>query len=244
MRFLHIVNGHGDPLAGKLQLSQLLKGVQRKKPGRKDSRLPVTPLVLEKIFQVLNREPASYDNRLLWAACCLGFFGFLRSGEFTSTSDTFDPTWNLAIADVAIDSASDPTMVQIRIKGSKTDQLRKGTTIVVGRTKSPICPVKALLAYIAARGCQPGPLFRHKNGSPLTRQQFVERLRSTLGKAGVEYSRFSGHSFRIGAATTAAARGIADSTIQTLGRWQSDSFKRYIRMPHSELAAVSAQLVE
>ena len=29
---------------------------------------------------------------------------------------------------------------------------------------------------------------------------------------------------------TAAARGMADSTIQTLGRWKSESFKRYIRM--------------
>ena len=42
----------------------------------------------------------------------------------------------------------------------------------------------------------------------------------------------------------AAARGMADSTIQTLGRWKSESFKRYIRMPHAELATISAQLLD
>jgi hypothetical protein len=68
-------------------------------------------------------------------------------------------------------------------------------------------------------------------------------MRETLLAAGVEYHRFSGHSFRIGAATTAAARGVADSTIQTLGRWKSESFRRYIRMPKLELASYSGKLV-
>ena len=243
VRFLHVSNGHRDPLAGTLQLDLMLRGVRRSKPGKKDNRLPITPFILEKVYEVLNRNPGDYENNLLWAACCLGFFGFLRSGEFTTPSRDYDPSWHLSVRDITVDSTSNPTWLQVTIKGSKTDQLRQGANIVVGRTGSHICLVKAVLAYMARRGFDRGPLFQHQDGSPLTREQLVSSLRDTLSAAGVEYHRFSGHSFRIGAATTAAAKGVEDSTIQTLGRWRSDSFKRYIRMPKSELASYSSKLL-
>lgn len=243
MRFLHVSNGYGDPLIGKLQLDLLLRGVQRKKPSSQDKRLPITPMILEKIYEVLNRDPSDYENKLLWAACCIGFFGFLRSGEFTSQSDMFDPTWHLSIQDIAVDSTTNPSLLQVLIKGSKTDQLRQGVTIVMGRTGSHICPVKSVLTYVACQGFKPGPLLCHQDGAPLTRQQLVSKLRSTLSKTGVQCDKFSGHSFRICAATTAAAKGLSDSTIQTLGRWKSDSFKRHVRMPQSELATISAWMV-
>lgn len=74
----------------------------------------------------------------------------------------------------------------------------------------------------------------------MSREDLVRRLRQILRQAGIDCSRFSGHSFRIGAATTAAARNISDSTIQTLGRWASDSFRRYIRISRDALAEVSS----
>ena len=140
---------HSDPLSGKLKLDLLLRGVRKKKPSSQDQRLPITPLILEKVFTILNRNPTDFENKLLWAACCLGFFGFLRSGEFTTQSDKYDPTWHLLIQDISVDSIQNPSIIHINIKGSKTDQLRQGVTIVVGRTKSHVCPVKSVLAYIA-----------------------------------------------------------------------------------------------
>ena len=41
-------------------------------------------------------------------------------------------------------------------------------------------------------------------------------LREVLQVAGVDQSKYSGHGFRIGAAITAAARGMEDSIIKTL----------------------------
>ena len=181
----------------------------------------------------------------MWAACCLGFFAFLRSGEFTvQSNETYDPSWHLSVQDVAVDSVDNPSVLQVGIKGSKTDQWRHGIFLMVGRTEKKICPVKAMLGFLAVRGFKSGPLFRFRDGTPLSRQQFVKRLREILCAAGVDCTHFSGHSFRIGAATAAAARGVAESTIQTLGRWSSDSYKRYIRIPRAELAKISAQLVQ
>ena len=71
----------------------------------------------------------------------------------------------------------------------------------------------------------------------------MDWFRATLREIGVQASLFAGHSFRIGAATTAAVAGIEDSMIQTLGRWYSAAFLTYIRSPKHQLASMSARLV-
>ena len=53
-------------------------------------------------------------------------------------------------------------------------------------------------------------------------------VRLALARAGIPTSGYFSHSFRIGAATSAAE---ADSTIQALGRWTSSAFMTYIRAP-------------
>ena len=243
IRHMHISHGLGDPLKGCLQLELVLKGLKRQRPRSQDSRLPITPLVLLKIKSILDRDPHNYDNILLWAACCLGFFAFLRSAEFTVPSlQKFDPASHLSPQDIAVDNLQQPTLMKIRIKGSKTDQTRIGVDLYVGKTENAICPAAAVLAYLALRGQTDGPLFILEDGRPLTRELLVQKLRATLSQAGVDCTRFSGHSFRIGAATTAMARGVSETTVQTLGRWASDSFRRYVRIPRKELAEVSKRM--
>ena len=72
----------------------------------------------------------------------------------------------------------------------------------------------------------------------------MDKLKVTLQKAGVDPTHYSGHSFRIGAATTAAAKGFSDATIQLLGRWASDSYTRYVRTPRQELSSLSRVLAD
>ncbi len=59
---------------------------------------------------------------------------------------------------------------------------------------------------------------------------------TALASAGVDSTPYSGHSFRSGAATTAASRGIGDATIKMLGRWNSEAYQLYIKAGHSNQA--------
>ncbi len=243
VRHMHVVAGLNYPFKNALRLELLLRGIKRTKPKGQNARLPITPLVLVAIKQVLRKNAKKHDNIMLWAACCLGFFAFLRSGEFTLNSAAqFDPTLHITPQDILIDNRKNPSLMAITIKGSKTDQSRDGVTLYVGRSGDDLCPISALLPYLVIRGQDCGPLFKCEDGTPLTRQRLVTLLRHTLSQAGFDCTRYSGHSFRIGAATTAAAKGMSDSMIQTLGRWSSDSFRRYIRIPPQELARVSLVL--
>ena len=185
---------------------------------------------------------------MLWAAATLCFFGFLRSGEVTVPSDSeFDGTAYLTFRDVAIDRLQAPSMLRVRIKASKTDPFRVGVYVVVGKVDGQLCPVSALLGIpIGQRSRVHSFALRtgnHWRESGWQRIRLAEKVRRALQVAGVLSIPYSGHSFRIGAATTAARLGVEDSTIKMLGRWRSNAYQLYIRTPREQLAAVSRQLV-
>ena len=96
---------------------------------------------------------------------------------------------------------------------------------------------------MALRGPTPGPFFQQQDGKPLTKGSFVRQVKEVVTEAGLDAQLYSGHSFRIGAATSAARAGIQDSTIQALGRWSSAAFLVYVRTPRGQLAGISQDLV-
>ena len=199
---------------------------------------------MQGIYNLLIKKPPSYDSTMTWAACCTAFFGFLRSSELTVPSqDAYDPSVHLSVRDVAVNNKSSPTMVHIRIKQSKTDPFRQGVSIYLGKTDSNICPVTAILPYLALRGNTSGLLFLLHDGRMLTRQIFSTILDSLLKELHLDQDNFNTHSFRIGAATSAKAASISDTHIQMLGKWKSDAYKLYIQTPPHELANLSKVLV-
>ena len=112
-------------------------------------------------------------------------------------------------------------------------------TIYLGKTSTSTCPVSATLQYLAIRPKGDGPMFVSSSGKPITTKRiFVSRVRETLARAGVDASSYKGHSFCIGAATTAAACGKA------LGRWSSCSYQVYIKIPPQELASIPPILTQ
>ena len=154
----------------------------------------------------------------------------------------YDPEGHLSVGDVALDSHQDPSVVRVHIKQSKTDPFRRGVFIYLGKTENDLCPVAALSAFLVVRGSEAGPFFRFSSGRPLSREVFVRKVCEALGPWGIDEKKYSGHSFRIGAATTAAAAGIEDSLIKTLGRWESSAYLTYVRVPRDQLASISKKL--
>ena len=160
-----------------------------------------------------------------------------------SCNSSFDPSIiHLAVSDIQADALVDPTCFGVHIKSSKMDPFRSGCVIYIGRGNSSICPVAALSNFLTLLGPPPGPLFCFADGRPLTWQRLSSMVQSILHSAGYHGS-YLGRSFRIGAATKAAARGVPDHLIKTLGRWSSDAYRQYIRTPIGVLTQVSSQLV-
>ena len=99
-------------------------------------------------------------------------------------------------------------------------------------------------SQVHVREKKPGPLFIWADSRPLTWSRFAEEIQDVLSRAGVDQSRYCTHSFRIGAARTAAVKGIEDSLIKTLGRWESTAYLQYVRIPRSQLSVVSNRLIQ
>ena len=170
------------------------------------------------------------DDRMLTAAMTLAFFGFLRCGEFTTPNqNAYQPHRNLSMQDVIFyPTMEEAAYITIRFKYSKTDPFGKGHTVTLHAINTLTCAVQAMRHYLKLRSYHAqSPLFLLADGMVLTRLKFITSLRCLLAKVG--------HSFRIGAATSAAAAGLPDWLIEAMGRWSSECYKRYLYLTNTSL---------
>ena len=226
--YVHKINGWPDP-TDNFFVRKLREGCRRQ--GRHaDTRRPITPDLLAKMCNMLRVICSSeFEAAMFCAAFSLSFFGFLRVGELTvaSKSSGYDRTLNAH--DVWFEG-SDNSVLAVRLRFSKTDQRGNTTELRFHKAHhSPTCPVALVSGYLLMRPQFPGPFFIHLDGTPLTTFQFRQMLRKSLEGLGISPQGFSPHSFRIGAATSAALCGLSIPQIQLLGRWTSPAVNLYIR---------------
>ncbi|XP_075129430.1 uncharacterized protein LOC142202939 [Leptodactylus fuscus] len=217
--------GMGDLTKGFL-VRQALTG-WRRGGSSLDTRRPVSFQLLCDIGGVLQGIcTTEAEVSLFKAAFSLAFFGALRIGELVSSSKVRPRGLGFEDIDIYEDR------VEFRIRRSKTDRFGRGSVVrLFAISGCLMCPVASVSGYVEGRGRVPGPLLIHADGSYLSRFQFVSVFRLCLQSLGLTGSDYSGHSFRIGAATEAARRGLGEDIVRRIGRWESRRFQLYVR-PH------------
>lgn len=255
IRFAYLKAGIPCPLIRTdnspcLRITALLNAVKRIQGQISNSRQPITATILDKICSVLETGYLSpYMDSLLAAVCVTAFFGFLRCAEFTVASDKeFDPEIHLCLGDLTFLD----THVELLLKSSKTDPFRQGIIIQLFKNNitHKLCPVTALQAYLARRNnkfmwrqTSSEPLFLTEDGFPLARSFFILHVKQLISRLGLDTTKYSGHSFRIGAASSACSARLEDHLIRTLGRWSSDCYRTYIRTPKQVIQAAQKALL-
>ena len=230
IRLGHVERGFEDPTEDEL-LHLLRTSIKRSQGVSSHTRLPITITVLQTLKSQLSLDPSfsPLEKRLLWAAFTLAFYGFLRASEFA----TPNLTWR------HIQLAGD--RYTVLIEQSKT---RHGHTIAIHASGTSTCPVRALQLYFSAilPLQDDSPVFKGGRFSPLDRQHLTNTIRHLLLKTKYSHHQYSSHSFKSGAATTAAAAGIPDWLIKILGRWSSNAFQVYIHSSPAMIQSIPALL--
>lgn len=192
-----------------------------------DYRLPITTSILGKLLRALEFTVPNYFNRtLLQCIFSVAFHGFFRLGELIAKSPAQTP-YIIQKQDVIFTADSN---VQITLRHSKTMQIPHPIIIHLSQAPIEVCPVKFLQTYFSTHNHTEGPMFQNHAGSQVSYHFVTQNLQKAVSFIGLNPQFYKGHSFRIGAATEAAKRGLSQIEIQKLGRWKSDAFQKYIRI--------------
>ena len=178
---------------------------------------------------------------MVWAAFTLTFFGFLCCSKLTYLGvNKYCSRFDLGTECVSfVPSLASPQHMVITLWSSKTEPFCTGQSLLIARGDSSLCAVTAMQHYFQFVAPPPGPLFIFQSGHLLTRATVTSLLHDTACHAGLSFHSLKGHSFCIGAPSSAAAAGLPDWLIKVMGRWSSDCYQLYIRTPKQVLLSTA-----
>ena len=125
--------------------------------------------------------------------------------------------------------------LSIRLPSSKTS-LAPHTLTLTARPDLPLCPVRALRAFLRARPRCGGQLFINSSGRDITTAQLTNLMKQVALLSGLRPNNISGHCLRIGGASHGALKGMSELQLAEAGRWRSRAVRRYVRRNISVLS--------
>lgn len=231
LSYVHKFMGIEDPTASFI-VTKMLKGCENLRKSV-DTRLPITKTILEKLIAALDLCIKEFAVRILLKAIfLLAFHAFLRLGEIlVRSSEDFGKV--VQVQDVSFQIQNGvPTSVDLVLRHFKNIRNNQPVTISIetNRTNPQFCPVAILVTYLKHFNHLSGPLFQFQNGQPVPHNYVSKQLANVLTFVGINSKQYSGHSFRIGAATHATNLGFSEQYIRKMGRWHSNAVQKYIRI--------------
>lgn len=215
----HRGSGHPWP-KGHPAIAAVLSGIRRTHGSSPTKKAPVEAAELRALVSALDGSLSGLRDRAL---LLVGWFGAFRRSELAS----------LSIADVRFTEGG----LEVHLRRSKTDQQGEGYAKGLPYASSPeLCPVRALRRYLDDAGIDAGAIFRAVDrrgrlGEGALCDKSVARIvQRAAAAAGLDPSRFAGHSLRSGFATTAARQGRAlDAIMRQTGHKSERVARGYIR---------------
>ena len=229
---MHKISGLPDPSSSFL-VKKMILGMQKQSRSL-EKRLPITKDILDRLLHAAKLSATSaYQLALFRALFLIAFHAFLRIGEVVVRSKTADSSEILQLRQLTFTLKSKKlTSLEVDLEKWKRHYGGKGVTLCIEASpEQEFRPVREMSKFLSLRGEKVGPVFLLEGGQPCDKGLFDSFLRRSVLAAGLDVNRYKGHSFRIGAATSAAAAGHSDADIQRLGRWKSRAFQRYVRIP-------------
>lgn len=220
IRLVHLGANHPSP-HNTVQVMEVMRGIRRDwaKPPEKKA-----PAIDEEIKLMADAaEPGTAKGLRDRALLLLGFAGAFRRSELVGLN-----TWNLEERDEGL---------KVTIEQSKTDQEAQGQVIAILRQPdSPYCPVQALKDWLTVAEIERGALFRRMYRSDrvgknrLSAQSVATVIKDYAHKAGLDSSRYSGHSLRSGFLTSAARNRASIFKMADQSRHRSlDVLRQYVK---------------
>ncbi len=210
IKVIHRLKGHYIDTKHPI-IAENLMGIKRKMGVKQTSKKPILINDLKLIINVINKDKNEYKKLQNKALILIGFAGGFRRSELVS----------IEYEDIEFVNEG----VKILVQRSKTDQTGLGMTKAIPYFQNIIyCPVTSLRDWINHSKISDGKIFKISDKTvALTIQKYALL-------AGLDKTKYAGHSLRSGFATSTAETGADERSIMAMtGHKTTQMVRRYIQ---------------
>jgi hypothetical protein len=189
--------------------------------GQVDKVEPMHALTLDNLGGIFDQlDLKSFADSCFWATLTTAFFGLLRVSEYIDGALRQQHVRLTTQGVVLTIPFSKTTLHPVEVRLSARDDF--------------LCPLKAIEHYqsFLAPASQESKagffLDKWHDTEPLTKANFIGKLKLHVKKLGLDPTKYSGHSCRRGGCTAMFLAGVNETFIAAHGRWRSLEYRKYL----------------